>query len=162
MKKSIRIVVKVTLSLLILLILGFIGLVLYAKDVKVVSYYADELCIRKESFKTEFDEIYQVTLDNYSLYPSKHLNMDSLHEGYLRRIEKEAKTPVDFGKILKEYFAALNAGHASVYLNDYTANYAPSYIEGRVFIDNPNLYMRENGFQDKDEIVSINKIPIAE
>ena len=31
MKKSIRIVVKVTLSLLILLILGFIGLVIYAK-----------------------------------------------------------------------------------------------------------------------------------
>lgn len=67
-----------------------------------------------------------------------------------------------FGKLLKEYFAALNAGHASVYLNDYTANYAPSYIEGRVFIDNPNLYMCENGFQDKDEIVSINKIPVAE
>lgn len=63
---------------------------------------------------------------------------------------------------MKEYFAALNAGHASVYLNDYTANYAPSYIEGRVFIDNPNLYMCENGFQDKDEIVSINKIPVAE
>ena len=106
--------------------------------------------------------MYQVTLDEYSLYPSKHLNMDSLHEEYLQRIEKEAKTPIKFGKLLKEYFAALNAGHASVYLNDYTANYAPSYIEGRVFIDNPNSYMCENGFQDKDEIVSINKIPVAE
>ena len=143
MKKSIRIVVKVTLSLLILLILGFIGLVIYAKyfynrDVKVVSYYADELCIGKEDFKAEFEEIYQVTLDEYSLYPSKHLHMDSLHEEYLRRIAKEANTPVDFGKILKEYFAALNAGHASVYLNDYTANYAPLYIEGRVFINQPH------------------------
>lgn len=165
--KNIRIAVKVALSLLILLVLGFIGLVIYAKysynpDVKVVSYYADELCIGKESFKTEFEEIYQVTLNEYSLYPSKHLNMDSLHEEYLQRIEKEAKTPVDFGKLLKEYFAALNAGHASVYLNDYTANYAPSYIEGRIFIDNPNWYMCENGFQDKDKIVGINKIPVAE
>ena len=167
MKKNIRITVKVALSFLILLVLGFIGLVIYTKyfynrDVKVVSYYADELCIRKEAFNTEFEEIYQITLDEYSLYPSKHLNMDSLHEEYLQRIEKEVKTSVEFGYILKEYFAALNAGHASVYLNDYTANYAPSYIEGRVFIDNPNLYMYENGFQDKDEIVSINKIPIAE
>lgn len=167
MKKNISIAMKIALSLLILLVLGFIVLVIYAKyfynrDVKVVSYYADELCIGKEAFKAEFEEIYQVTLDEYSLYPSKHLNMDSLHEKYLQRIEKEAKTPVEFGKLLKEYFAVLNAGHASVYLNDYTANYAPSYIEGRVFIDNPNLYMCENGFQDKDEIVSINKIPVAE
>ena len=96
MKKSIRIVVKVTLSLLILLILGFIGLVIYAKyfynrDVKVVSYYADELCIGKEDFKAEFEEIYQVTLDEYSLYPSKHLNMDSLHQEYVRRIAKRGK-----------------------------------------------------------------------
>lgn len=167
MKKNIRIAAKAAFSLLILLVLGYIGLVIYAKyfynqDVKVVSYYADELCLGKEAFKAEFEEIYQVTLDEYSLYPSKHLNMDSLHEEYLQRIEKEAKTPIKFGKLLKEYFAALNAGHASVYLNDYTANYAPSYIEGRVFIDNPNSYMCENGFQDKDEIVSINKIPVAE
>ena len=167
MKKCVRVVLKVALSLLILLVLGFIGLVIYAKyfynrDVKAVSYYADELCIRKKDFKAEFEEIYQVSMNEYSLYPSKHLNMDSLHEEYLQRIEKEAKTPIEFGKLLKEYFAALNSGHASVYLNDYTANYAPSYIEGRVFIDNPNLYMCENGFQDKDEIVSINKIPVAE
>ena len=167
MKKNFRIAAKAALSLLILLVLGFIGLVIYAKyfynrDVKVVSYYADELCVGKEDFKAEFEEIYQVTLNEYSLYPSKHLNMNSLHEEYLQRIEKEAKTPIKFGKLLKEYFAALNVGHASVYLNDYTANYAPSYIEGRVFIDNPNLYMCENGFQDKDEIVSINKIPVAE
>ena len=144
MKKNIRIAMKIALSLLILLVLGFIVLVIYAKyfynrDVKVVSYYADELCIGKEAFKAEFEEIYQVTLDEYSLYPSKHLNMDSLHEKYLQRIEKEAKTPVEFGKLLKEYFAVLNAGHASVYLNDYTANYAPSYIEGRVFIPNRSL-----------------------
>lgn len=167
MKKNFRIAAKAALSLLILLVLGFIILVIYAKffynrDVKVVSYYADELCVGKEDFKAEFEEIYQVTLNEYSLYSSKHLNMDSLHEEYLQRIEKEAKTPIKFGKLLKEYFAALNAGHASVYLNDYTANYAPSYIEGRVFIDNPNLYICENGFQDKDEIVSINKIPVAE
>ena len=167
MKKNFRIAAKAALSLLILLVLGFIILVIYAKffynrDVKVVSYYADELCVGKEDFKAEFEEIYQITLDEYSLYSSKHLNMDSLHEEYLQRIEKEAKTPIKFGKLLKEYFAALNVGHASVYLNDYTANYAPSYIEGRVFIDNPNLYMCENGFQDKDEIVSINKIPVAE
>ncbi|MCF2553370.1 S41 family peptidase, partial [Bacteroides caecigallinarum] len=167
MKKNFRIAAKAALSLLILLVLGFIILVIYAKffynrDVKVVSYYADELCVGKEDFKAEFEEIYQITLDEYSLYSSKHLNMDSLHEEYLQRIEKEAKTPIKFGKLLKEYFAALNAGHASVYLNDYTANYAPSYIEGRVFIDNPNLYICENGFQDKDEIVSINKIPVAE
>lgn len=167
MKKNFRIAAKAALSLLILLVLGFIILVIYAKffynrDVKVVSYYADELCVGKEDFKAEFEEIYQITLDEYSLYSSKHLNMDSLHEEYLQRIEKEAKTPIKFGKLLKEYFAALNVGHASVYLNDYTANYAPSYIEGRVFIDNPNLYICENGFQDKDEIVSINKIPVAE
>ena len=96
MKKNIRIAMKIALSLLILLVLGFIVLVIYAKyfynrDVKVVSYYADELCIGKEAFKAEFEEIYQVTLDEYSLYPSKHLNMDSLHEKYLQRIKKRQK-----------------------------------------------------------------------
>ena len=65
MKKNIRIAAKAALSLLILLVLGYIGLVIYAKyfynrDVKVVSYYADELCLRKEAFKAEFEEIYQV------------------------------------------------------------------------------------------------------
>lgn len=45
MKKSIRIVVKVTLSLLILLILGFIGLVIYAK----YFYNQDHYCPIKVS-----------------------------------------------------------------------------------------------------------------
>ena len=56
MKKNFRIAAKAALSLLILLVLGFIILVIYAKffynrDVKVVSYYADELCVGKEDFK---------------------------------------------------------------------------------------------------------------
>ena len=166
MNKYIKTTLKILASLVLLILVGIGGLIIYAKyfynqDVDITQYYADELPIKKEVFEKEFEEIHQTTLENYSLYQSKRLNMDSLHHAFLQRVSQN-DTPVEFGNLLKEYVAALHAGHASVYLKDYTADYAPSYIEGRVFIDRPNEYLTANGFADKDEIIAINGVPIAQ
>lgn len=166
MNKYIKTTLKILASLVLLILVGIGGLIIYAKyfynqDVDITQYYADELPIKKEAFEKEFEEIHQTTLENYSLYQSKRLNMDSLHHAFLQRVS-QTDTPVKFGNLLKEYVAALHAGHASVYLKDYTADYAPSYIEGRVFIDRPNEYSPQNGFADKDEIIAINGVPIAQ
>ena len=166
MNKYIKTTLKILASLVLLILVGIGGLIIYAKyfynqDVDITQYYADELPIKKEAFEKEFEEIHQTTLENYSLYQSKRLNMDSLHHAFLKRAS-QTDNPVEFGNLLKEYVAALHAGHASVYLKDYTADYAPSYIEGRVFIDRPNDYLTANGFADKDEIIAINGVPIAQ
>lgn len=166
MNRYIKTTLKVLACLILLAILGIGGLVVYAKyfynqDIDITQYYADELPIKQEAFEKEFEEIHQTTLENYSLYASKHLNMDSLHHAFQQRVS-QADNPIEFGNLLKEYVAALHAGHASVYLKDYTADYAPSYIEGRVFIDRPNEYLTANGFADKDEIIAINGVLVPQ
>lgn len=69
---------------------------------------------------------------------------------------------IRFGNILKEFFSSLKAGHAFVYLRDYTAGYSPAFIEGRIFVDKPNEYLKANGFKDKDEIISVNGTAVSE
>lgn len=158
-----RKVIKIIAFLIILICLAFGGLIIYAKyfhnsNIKAVSYYADEFPVTSSQFSEEFESIHKVVKDNYSLYPSKQINMDSLYNIFSNKLNDQITSSVDFGFFLKEYFAALQVGHASVYLKDHYANYAPSYIEGRIFIDNPNSYLTEYGFKDKDEIIAINSV----
>lgn len=167
MKKPIKYVLVVLGSIVGLLLVGFVALIIYAKyfyqnQDDVVSYYAEEWNIGKDDFLNEFEELYQITLDNYSLYQSKGLNMDSIHSSLVKRIENPDIDKFEFGNILREFFGALNAGHASVYLRDYTAGYSPVFIEDRIFVDNPNEYLKANGFNDKDEIIGIDGVAIAD
>ena len=120
MNKYIKTTLKILTCLVLLILVGIGGLIIYAKyfynqDVDITQYYADELPIRKEAFEKEFEEIHQTTLENYSLYQSKRLNMDSLHHAFLKRAN-QTDNSVEFGNLLKEYVAALHVGHASVYL----------------------------------------------
>lgn len=82
--------------------------------------------------------------------------MDSLYNIFSDKLNNHTTSSTDFGLLLREYFAALQVGHASVYLKDFYADYSPKYIEERVFIDRPNSYLANHGFKDKDEITAIN------
>lgn len=42
----------------------------------------------------------------------------------------------------------------------HSAEYYPTIVENRLFIDNPNDHFTNNGFSDKDEIIAINNTPI--
>lgn len=167
MKKPIKYALVIIGSLVGVALISLVALVIYAKffhnkQVDIARYYVDELNISENDYTEVFEEIYQTTLDNYSLYQSKGLNMDSLHNSIVKRIESGNMNNVEFGKLLKEFFSSLNVGHAFVYLRDYTADYSPEFIENRIFISKPNAYLVDNGFKDKDEIISINGLPVSE
>lgn len=167
MKKPVKITLIVLSSIIGLLLIGLGSLIVYAQFSKTqqeetIRYYVDELSIDKNDFKSEFEEIYQLTLDNYSLYQAKGLNMDSIHSSFLQRFENADVGSAEFGNILKEFFSSLNVGHSFVYLRDYTAGYAPVFIENRIFVDTPNEYLLANGFKDKDEIIAVNGTAVSE
>lgn len=167
MKKFIKWTLIVVAGVFSLLLIGLGALIIYAKyfdnsQDETVSYYTDELPLNNSDYLEEFEEIHQITLDNYSLYKSKGLNMDSIHDSLIKRMKGKDVDATEFGKILNEYFSALNVGHAFAYLNKYTAAYSPVFIEGRIFVDSPNEYLLENGFKDKDEIIAINGTSINE
>lgn len=167
MKKPIKITLIVLSSIIVLLLVGVVSLIVYAKffgnqQEETISYYVDELNIDKNDFMSEFKEIHRLTLDNYSLYQAKGLNMDSIHSVFLHRIEDADIDKAEFGNILKEYFSTLNVGHSFVYLRDHTAGYSPIFIENRIFVDSPNKYLLANGFKDKDEIIAVNGTPVSE
>lgn len=167
MNKPVKITLIVVSSIIGLLLILLASLILYAKfsnapQEETIRYYVDELSIDKNDFKREFEEIYQLTLENYSLYQAKGLNMDSIHSSLLQRIEDAGVDKAEFGNILKEFFSSLNVGHSFVYLRDYTAGYAPLFIENRIFVDIPNDYLLANGFRDKDEIIAVNGTAVSE
>ena len=92
MKKPVKITLIVLSSIIGLLLIGLGSLIVYAQFSKTqheetIRYYVDELSLEKNDFKSEFEEIYQLTLDNYSLYQAKGLNMDSIHSSFLQRFE---------------------------------------------------------------------------
>lgn len=156
-------VIKLLAYLLVLICIVLGGLVIYAKyfhssNIKTVSYYVTDFPVSPSQFSDEFENIHEVVKDNYSLYQSKQINIDSLYSKFANKLNNQITTPSDFGLLLKEYFASLQVGHASVYLKDFYADYAPKYIEGRIFIDQPNKYLMKYGFKDKDEIAAINGI----
>ena len=64
MNKYIKTTLKILASLILLILVGIGGLIVYAKyfynqDVDITQYYADELPIKKEAFEKEFEEIHQ-------------------------------------------------------------------------------------------------------
>ena len=107
--------------------------------------------------EADFHGIHQIVAENYSLYRQKGISMDSLYEAYSARLRDSVKTSEDYGMMLLEYFADLRCGHACAFLiKEHFGGAEPRYIEGRLFLDNPGIYMSKHGFQDKDEIVAIN------
>lgn len=125
------------------------------------SYYLSDLPLTPSQFEADFEEIHQLVLENYSLYASKHLNMDSLHRVFLERARR-AQTTTDYGLAIQEYFSALQCAHAGTYYKLYTAKAFPAYIQGSLFVDKPTAYLMQNGFKDKDRIIAIDGLPSDE
>ena len=76
---------------------------------QVRSYYVSEIPVEPENFAEDFKSIHQHVLKECSLYEQKGVNMDSLYSTLAKRIGNEVKTKSDYGLLVCEYIAALNA-----------------------------------------------------
>ncbi len=166
MKKIIKVMLKVLGGALLILLVAFIGLAVYAKffyseesDAKYC--FIAELPLQPSEFVADFEEVHQIVVDNYSLYEGKKLDMDSLYHSFSERV-RQAQTTTDYGLLLQEYFAALKCGHASTHHLVYYLDAKVRFIEGSVFISQPNDELQGMGFRDKDRIVAIDGTPIEE
>ena len=130
------------------------------KQKLIKSYYVTEIPVEPENFAEDFKSIHKIVSDNCPLCEHKGYDMDSLYYSFANRIANESMTKADYGLLLREYFAALNIGHAGVMLTLHSAEYYPTIVENRLFIDKPNDHFTNNGFSDKDEIIAINNTPI--
>ncbi len=164
--KLIKNVLKVFLILVGLVLLSFVGLIIYVKfsyssETPVESYYVENLPLKSDSFQDDFHEITEIVKDNYSLYESKHLNIDSLCDLYSTRV-RPISTSREYGELLQEFFASLKVGHSFVYLKEYSAGTFPVFINDSIFISNPNDILIGAGLRDKDRIIAVNGEPVAE
>lgn len=164
--KALKLIGRIVAVIVILIGLAFIGLVVYAKyfyssKVEIERHYMSELPLSPDQYSEDFAEISQIVKENYSLYKSKHIDIDALSASYAERVGK-LSTGEEYGKTLCEYFAALQVGHANVYFNEYRNGAFPAYINDTLFVDKPDTYLQRSGFNDKDRIIAVNGIPIKE
>ena len=174
MKKVIKYIFIIVLSILILLGLTILLCRTIFKDElieyvikleqegqkQIQSYYVSEIPVEPKYFAEDFKSIHDIVSENCSLSEHKGYDMDSLYNLFANRIENESMTKANYGLLLREYFAALNIGHVGVMLRLHSAEYYPTIVENRLFIDKPNDHFINNGFFDKDEIITINNTPI--
>ena len=120
-----------------------------------------EMPVEPQDFKADFEEIFKKVRQKYAYTDVKNLNMDSLHDAFLSRIDT-LREKTDYGLLLREFFACLKTGHASVAFSPHHIGNDVIVVDGRVFISNPSEQALKAGFADKDEIVSVNNIPTAE
>ena len=174
MKKVIKYIFIIVLSILILLGLTILLCRTIFKDElieyvikleqegqkQIQSYYVSEIPVEPKYFAEDFKSIHDIVSENCSLSEHKGYDMDSLYNLFANRIENESMTKANYGLLLREYFAALNIGHVGVMLRLHSAEYYPTIVENRLFIDKPNDHFTNNGFSDKDEIIAINNTPI--
>lgn len=162
LKKSL----KVLLVLVGLLGFAFISLIIYFKfiyssEAPAESYYVEDLPLKSDCFNDDFHEISEIVKNNYSLYESKHINIDSLCNLYTERIGS-ISTPKEYGELLQEFFASLKVGHSFAYFKEYSAGTFPVFINDSVFINNPSNILTNAGLKDKDRVISVNGKPVAE
>lgn len=127
---------------------------------EIKAYYVSELPVEPENFAEDFKSIHEQVVENCSLYKQKEYNIDSIYTSLANRIGKDVKTKTDYGLMLCEYFASLNIGHAGLFLKKHHSAYLPVAVEDRLFISTPKEHIVNYGFRDKDEIISINGVPI--
>lgn len=160
--KRVKTVWKLFVGLIILLIIAFIGLFVYAtyfyNDEIKIGYMA-EMSVKDLQFEDDFEEICEITSEHYSLYRSKSLNMDSLRQVFSARIRDHVKSKTDYGQLLQEYFAALEVGHSFVHFKNYMATGIPVMIHDSLFICAPDEYLRKAGFEDKDRVLAVDGLP---
>ena len=126
----------------------------------IQSYYVSEIPVESNNFAEDFKSIHDIVSENCPLCEHKGYDLDSHYNSFANRIANESITKVDYGLLLREYFTALRIGHAGVMLTLHSAEYYPTIVENRLFIEKPNDHFTNNGFSDKDEIIAINNTPI--
>ena len=126
----------------------------------IQSYYVYEIPVEPENFVEDFKSIHDIVSENCPLSKHKGYDLDSIYNSFANRIANESMTKADYGLLLREYFAALRIGHAGVMLTLHSAEYYPTIVENRLFVEKPNNHFTNNGFIDKDEIIAINNTPI--
>lgn len=164
--KILKTIIKITVIVVAVLSLACYGLYIYAKhfnnkELEVERLYLSELPVNTSEFEEDFEELHQIVIDNYSLYPSKHLNMDSLRQSFIPRVQ-QAKTTTAYGLLVQEYISALQCAHAVTAFRGYTGGVHPVLIQDSLFVSEPNEYLIHNGFKDKDRIIAINNLPLNE
>ncbi len=154
--------------LLLILLITFVGLFVYARffygsddELEIKQFFISELPLQPSEFATDFDEMHQIVMENYSLYEIKELEMDSLYQSFSERV-RQARTTADYGLLVQEYIAALKSSHASTAYRYYFIDAMVKYIEGEVFISNPGEELLDAGFMDKDRIVAVDGVPVKE
>lgn len=165
-KHIVKTLLRILLVLMALVLLTFVGLIIYFKfiyssETPKESYYVEALPVEDDQFQDDFLEIAEIVKDNYSLYESKHINIDSLCKSYAQRI-KEVSTSKEYGELLQEFFASLKVGHSFVYLKKYSAGMVPVLINDSVFINKPNKFLTEAGLMDKDRVITVEGEPVVE
>ncbi len=159
-------ILKVLFVLVGLILLSFVCLIIYAKlssssETPAESYYVEDLPLKNDCFQDDFQEITEIVKDNYSLYESKHLNIDSICDSYSTRAGR-ISTSREYGELLQEFFASLKVGHSFVYLNEYSAGTFPVFINDSIFISRPNDILIEAGLKDKDRVIAVNGEPVVQ
>lgn len=155
---------KLLAGFVLLLAVAYVGIYSYSKfyqngdEEDVVRHYMTDIPIEPSQFKEDFDDIHRQVVKHYKLYKQKGISMDSLYNVFAEKLKNEVKTKTDYSRMLMEYFASLNSGNCYAYFKEYTANFCPTLIDGRVFVNTLNDYLHDNGFREKDEIVSIDGI----
>lgn len=127
---------------------------------QIKSYYVSEIPVEPEYFAEDFKSIHDIVSGKCLLCEHKGYDMDSLYYSFANRIANESMTKAYYGLLLREYFAALRIGHAGVILTLHSAEYYPTIVENRLFVEKPNDHFTNNEFIDKDEIIAINNTPI--
>lgn len=126
----------------------------------IQSYYVSEIPVEPGNFADDLKSIHDIVSENCPLSKHKGYDLDSIYNSFANRIANESMTKTDYGLLLREYFAALRIGHAGVMLTLHSAEYYPTIVENRLFVEKPNDHFTNNGFIDKDEIIAINNTPI--
>lgn len=160
---------------LILFTFVFLGLILTAfvlyvwnqkrtslKWEDVQAYNADKIPVEPKDFRKDFEEMFKVVKDKYVYKDTKHLNLDSIHTACLQRLDT-MQSKVAYSLLIKEFFGNLKCAHA-----DNVSIEEPWFIQGnqiividnRVFVDKPSNSAIKAGLRDKDEIVSVDGVPV--
>ena len=121
--------------------------------------YVDKL---PNQFIDDFTEINKVVKEKYTHLENKHINIDSLFFVYSEKV-KVAKTNDEYKNLLLEYFAELKNGHSGVYITPtYYIDCVARLVENRVFIDRVGRSLDSVEMSVKDEILSVDNVPILE
>ena len=169
MKKALKIIGYLVLAFIVLCLFA-IG-ALYAYNYYMLrgsvdfseckKYYMYDIPVEPTDFKEDFESIFNRVNHRFAYIDRKHLNMDSLHEVFIDRLDT-IQTKIGYSILLREFFANLHAGHADINFRAKRLGNDIAVIENRVFINNPRIQLKNAGMLQGDEIVAVDGVPVQQ